>query len=501
MLLYDAKNEPTLGYAGGSDIPAKKLVRMSKNRSFLLNDGLPPPDENAILPVGGKAVLDSQESVATQKTPEAQALIEGLLTDECKVAIRSETLRQYADGLLDLVAIDKKAKLKKLTSFTSQLRAWPAVVQSYWIGTNERDNDAVRKSSIDLQTVAQSKISPDCPYLNDASKLLSQVVEIKDNEVRLFKAQIVNGGGEFPLDEYYCNQESARHMYWFGPVAVRPRVAGIQAAKDPEYGVSYVPFFPIANFLLFYNDGKENNPALHAIAPGYTDYLPYVYYNVEGTTISTKDWNETAPSTSGGCGINALAGGKAGGDVAVAGPNQTMLDDYMAEQVNRMYPEAKVVPYVYLVDQKKIDKIVPKQTTLLWYSIGSFVALGLLLDPEWGGTKSNDVKDKTPAQCWAGLVPSLRKRQDQRRVVLGEGGFLDPKYPKTGTDEEIKAYFENTDARYYILENKVRKLEEAVSTTGLFPAVSMSWLPDQASWSVYNYKVYEIAKSAGLPGY
>jgi hypothetical protein len=395
----------------------------------------------SILPAGGKAVLDSKESVPAQQSPEAQALIEGLLTDDCKAAIYSGTAHKYASGMAELVSIEKSAKEKALLSFTSQLRAWPAAVQEYWLATNERDNTTVQQALVDLQTAATEKMAGSSPYLNDASKLAQQSKEVKTAETALFKSQIQKGGGYFPLDEFNFTEENAKQIGWFGPVSVRERVAKVVKVADPKKtGIQFVYQFPdIPDQWLWYMGGKENNPDFVSAIPGYADIAPHSAYTIAKS--KTFNWDSEGEELS---------------VFEMSGTEYAVLDEYLSEQVKRIY-DIEIKPYQGFVSET--GDIIPKQTVISDPPCGVLLLLiwGKHLDPEWGGMESENVYyEKTYLEIANALTPELRKRQDQRRIELRKGGVFGS---ETGAGEQY-AYFK-----------KVRKVEEAVSTAALFPPV------------------------------
>ena len=472
MLLYNAKNTPSLGYSQPKDQPsAKSYLPEFANKAFdwMQYANLPPADLNAILPAGGKEVLDSQEAVAPQKSPEAQALVEGLLTDDCKVAIRSATANKFAVGMLDLIAIDKKAKTKSLATFTSQLRAWPAAVQSYWLATNERDNEANRQAVVDMQTAAADKMVEDCQYLNDVSKLIEMTKSVKAAETALLKAQILNGGGIFPLSEFHPVEKNAEKIGWFGPVAVRDRVAAIKKVDPKKTGIEYVYTYPIPDMGLWWMTDTENNPEFYAVAPCYADYLPWTAYGTEGASMDKTEWDTYWGEST----ASWFATSEPGPELPIEawGIEGLKLDQFMAEQLKRMYD---VDLPAYNTVTSEVGDVIPKKVIVSApvFTIGYLILWGRSLDPEWGGTESeNLVINHTPQEVYEALIPELRKRQDERRLALKKGGIFGS---ESGAGE------------FYAYLKKVRAVEEGVSTAALLPPVRTKW--KVLNWqSVINY--------------
>lgn len=470
MLLFDP-NKKSLGFVPPTPEDAAKKSFPFGNLSLLTVFGsidFSKGKEEAILPKDGKKVLDAQESPATQKTPEAQALIESLLTADCKVAIRDAALNKYAAGLITLVAVDKKAKEKKLADFTSQLRAWPAAAQAFWATTNERDNDANRQAVSDFQTAAASKMVVGCPYLNDVSKFAQQSDMVKKAEVDLLKAQCVNGGGAFPLSEWHPDGENSSQICWFGPVAVRTRVA----TKEQNSNKETVYTFPIPPMMLWYGSGSVRNPQWVAVAPCYTDYIPPAWYFADGKiSADPDDWDTYWLQTTGSWAGELVGWNLPGGGSSINFPPDgayLYFDDFISEQIQRIYG-VDVPPFTGFVGgntpkaSPEPKKIVPNQMVTMnpYMDLVHFSAVGRILDPEWGGVESeNYVEDHTVHEIYNALVPALRQRQDERRLVLKS-----PNQGKTIT-------FGDTNAgEYYKLMNKIRAAEEGVSTAALFPPV------------------------------
>lgn len=398
-----------------------------------------------ILPSGGLAILNSQEQIAKQPSKEADELIQKLLTEDAKTAIRWSALSKYLAALIPILVEDKAFRQSKLLDFTSRLHAWLWMNQVYWLAANEIDD---KKTTDSIAKMVSYLLDPrtlpeDSTVRVDVMKLIDEAAQLKKAETNLMLAQVnPNGGGTFPLDEWHMFGNDSKSIGWYGPVAMRARVAQQQ---DTGKGIKYV--YPVPNIPVTEKKHVQN-PMYYGLLVGYADNKPYDKYGKDGADIAPFTEAQLLKSTV--------------KETLVPGP--ASINPYLEYQARRMYD---IAPGKDVYDAlKEISESLRGVGTLdEMLTVGGFVKEGRNLDPEWAGTSSGTVTNPPVYKAFYGVVAKLRTNQDLYRIQMDKkavsNGFC------FGGPADTAAWGQ------YL--NKLHQMEDAVAFVSFFPVVLLDW--------------------------
>lgn len=427
--------------------------------TFVSSATYDPKAVEILLPVGGLAILNEPDTVQQQKSKEAADLAASLLTDSAKKAIPANALDVYFAMLAPILTLDKNKRAKSLESVLARLRIWPILNRISYLAQNELDpivagESMTLKEVNQLVATAKSMLPPDDSQTGDQPRkeldlIPSLIKAVKDAEVALMKAQL---GQKITFDLYEWHDNfNAKHIVWIGPVPVNPRVgvATLSAASGKASWEYPIPDVYMMSGQHYPVDDKGDeiakpsgtnwrNPAFVADVPAMADYIPMTSYDqggygVQGAKFNgpgedahgvvTKDLKDIYNVTSENDNVNIsskLKGLATPGDYGIL--KYYNLEPAVLERLNDQSMRLWGKPYKGnpSLSSKDLYKDTKSPMVTYIYTLGSMIAYGLWLDPEWGG---GFAKHKTGANVAADITPYIRKAHDKIRAkLMGEGG-------------------------------------------------------------------------------
>lgn len=493
-----------------------------------------PEDDavDALLPPGGRKVLEAPESVPPQKSQKAADLLASLMTPAVLKAIPAQALVSYLTMLDPLLAMDMGKKAQGLESFLARLRVWPVLNQIHWLASNELDPVVDGKHVLLEQVaalVAQAKamLPPDTALTEDQPRkqldaIVEQVKAIKAAEVALMKAQLGKQFG-FKLSETNIDYNT-QQTYWVGPVAVNPRVAKkTVTTKDGKQVVTLD--YPIPDVYLSPWQGgiagpstgspvvpypqytSKTNPSYVANLPALADYVAYDGYEYNGMNKSTKLGWDSKPYTPWKAGTTAgndppfgnlqyqeplIATYATKNDQGYAKAVDLIsagVEGRFADQERRLWGRAHAPWLLYdgeppasqsLASIPK-DKFKPVEYV---YPLGAMISYGLWLDPEWGGGYFDATL--TPHKVADSILPVLKQAHDKFRAeIMAPGGpwdaLLKARAILVGTIAKV-AFLPPVDVRW--------AAGKPLATSGLGAGVKvLEPVVDKQCWDEWRAKV------------
>lgn len=526
MLLYNPGSQgQSLSGPSGSAVPAQaKPSSAGAITPAEIPDLLSDATVSTILPAGGLEILNAKEPLAKDPTKDASLALAKALTPDVLTGVRAITIAKYVVGFAQMAYADRKKREIDILQATRKLRAWGVITRANIVAMCERDNEQT-------DTALKEFLATATALGIDGATILAfytDVKALKTEEARLFDAQTKKeGGGSFKLYEWRPVGGNTTKISWYGPVSVRPRVAKLVENKasdtvqelkalftKPVLGdsipIDKVPLFPVPDIIYGVVDTGFNPWFSAGLVAGFADTLAYSAYASDGTTKSTglyagyglgissmlsnvfKNTFGTHSETPlyllmfGTLNFASTGSGeyKPAKDIKEA---TKAYSDFVLEQVSRVFA---VRDSAYKADIEKLAKkynTSPVQYLLTilkgsWASFGDMIDLGLLRDPEWGGSGFD--KKKTPDQVMAAALPLVRTYQDTYRnkaaLKVEEGG------------KKLKPI-----GAYAKVLSKEGAIKSATTDLAIVPIVPVSWakvgtnpvlyphLIDVSAWKAY----------------
>jgi hypothetical protein len=445
MLIYNPKGTSLAGPAAlpaaaspAAGLPAAAPVTIPEAQTLVSDNAV-----SEILPTGGLKILNATEPLAQKVSKGAQDALAKTVTQVCLDGIRSMAIVKYVIGFAAMMAADRGKRSKDLLSVTARLRAWSVVSRANLVALSERDNPSVTAALDSLATTMRAvgiSIGSVAGFLEDVKALQAAQADL------LYGQTTKNFGGSFKLYEWHP-VENTTSISWYGPAAIRPRVAKLidnantenvaqikalfsKPLLDDAIPIDKVPVFPIPD-IVHGTSGGNVNPALGAFfMAGFADILPFDEYQQDGINkpndqydmqVKLLNLSNTAPLGSGEHVVDSNV------DVAKEALLSLAKEQLMRAYSSTMSEKAEKLKKQIGYEAKKLNISVYQYLWLsssVWASFGDMIALGLKIDPEWGGSGFDD--KKTYEEVSPVAVPLVRKFQDTYRNVLAlkteEGG-------------------------------------------------------------------------------
>jgi hypothetical protein len=468
MIIYNPNTTSLAGpmMAPTSNVPFELLSKMAA--------------VTKLLPKGGEGVLYTPDQFPPQSSKEATAAAEKLKQANVQAAVSAVALEKYLKGVEPLFDDYVARKSVMVNLLAARLKAWPElngifrlansgysldfpvkvkVGATYSVMSGESYAKSLIKKIMDL--MPESDDDATAAVKEHIAQLLPLIKDVKDKETDLFKAQVPPsvapwaGGRSFKLYEHHVIGTNTTSIGWFGPVAVRDRVAVKDKIKDDKGKEQEVTLFPIPSFYL----GKVNgtvNPDYYALTmPCFADFIGYDSYTSYGTNGQVN--KESGDTTF---------------DLIKAGQYDEAYG-LLADMYARVTSGQKLSDVLFGISVSKDGKT-QSVPVLSETSFGNMVATGLDLDPEWEEFKVSNtsltVEDILANTAKAGSTRDGKERGVPERMRIQQDIY---RTKLNARDSKGAPVGENAK-----LDNAIGALITAITFIGLFPPLPLKWVKE-----------------------